>query len=67
VGANVALIAKPQSIDQEARMTRTIRAFVSRIVRDPNTDDAHVHFHNGAEGHPAACHDPRCPNPRLNT
>ena len=48
-------------------MTRTIRAFVSRIVRDPNTDDAHVHFHNGAEGHPAACHDPRCPNPRLNT
>ena len=27
--------------------------------------EAHVHFHAGAQGHPAACHDPACPAPRL--
>ena len=27
--------------------------------------DAHVHFHAGAQGQPAACHDPACPAPRL--
>jgi hypothetical protein len=48
-------------------MTRTLRAFVSRIVRDPYADHTHVHFHQGAEGQAAACHDPRCPNPRLST
>jgi hypothetical protein len=24
-----------------------------------------VHFHQGPQGRPAACHDARCPNPRL--
>jgi hypothetical protein len=48
-------------------MTRTLRTFVSRLVRDPHADEAHVHFHSGPAGHPAACHDPRCPNPRLST
>ena len=24
-----------------------------------------VHFHSGPSGHPAVCHDERCPNPRL--
>ena len=46
-------------------MTRTLRAFVSRLVRDPNADDAHVHFHSGPEGHPAVCDDPGCSSPRL--
>jgi hypothetical protein len=36
------------------------------MLRLPTEDpDAHVHFHRGDEGHPEACHDPRCPNPRL--
>ena len=46
-------------------MTRTLRAFITRITRDPQADEAHVHFHSGPQGHPAACHDPRCPAPRL--
>jgi hypothetical protein len=24
-----------------------------------------VHFHQGPQGHPAACHDAACPVPRL--
>ena len=46
---------------------RTLQTFLSRLTRTSNIDarDAHVHFHTGPENHPAACHDPRCPNPRL--
>ena len=46
-------------------MSRTLRAFISLLARDPHADDAHVHFHRGPHGHPAACHDPACPKPRL--
>ena len=46
-------------------MTRTIGTFLSLFARDTGPDDAHVHFHRGPQGHPAACHDPRCPLPRL--
>jgi hypothetical protein len=48
-------------------MTRTLRAFITRITRDPHADEAHVHFHSGPQGQPAACHDPRCQAPRLTT
>ena len=34
-----------------------------RIFQAPATDV--VHFHRGPQGQPAACHDPKCPVPRL--
>jgi hypothetical protein len=44
-----------------AESTRTFlrRALVSR----PASTD--VHFHNGPQGAPAVCDDPRCASPRL--
>lgn len=45
-------------------MTRTLRTFIE-LVLAPEADDAHVHFHRGPQGHPAVCHDPKCPMPRL--
>lgn len=27
--------------------------------------ETHVHFHQGPQGYPLACHDPACRNPRL--
>ena len=47
-------------------MNTRIQKLIALVVA-PSQDDAHVHFHSGPEGHPAACHDPRCPNPRLST
>ena len=46
---------------------RTLQTFLSRLTRTSTVDerDAHVHFHAGPDHRPAACHDPRCPNPRL--
>ena len=46
-------------------MARTFRTFISLLVHGPQADDAHVHFHRGPQGYPAACHDPRCEMPRL--
>ena len=46
-------------------MTNAFRTLFSVLARDPLADDAHVHFHRGPEGQPAACHDPKCPVPRL--
>jgi hypothetical protein len=46
-------------------MAHTFRTFMSMLARDPIADDAHVHFHRGPQGQPAACHDPKCPAPRL--
>jgi hypothetical protein len=34
-------------------------------LRARTTAAAAVHFHQGPQGHPAACHDATCPNPRL--
>ena len=46
-------------------MTHAFRTLVSLLARDPFADEAHVHFHRGPQGQPAACHDPKCPVPRL--
>jgi hypothetical protein len=46
-------------------MATTLRTFISLLVRDSRDDEAHVHFHNGPQGQPAACHDRGCVSPRL--
>jgi hypothetical protein len=46
-------------------MARTLQTFRSRLVREPQSEEQHVHFHRGPQGQPAACHDPRCDLPRL--
>jgi hypothetical protein len=46
-------------------MPATFTQFLRRLTRGPVSDDAHVHFHRGPSGSPAACHDSRCPMPRL--
>jgi hypothetical protein len=44
-------------------MTRRLVAAIQRaLLADPAET---VHFHAGAEGHPAVCYDAGCTNPRL--
>jgi hypothetical protein len=45
-------------------MTR-VHKFITALRRDLSTDETHVHFHQGPQGSPAACHDVRCASPRL--
>jgi hypothetical protein len=52
--------------DQEGfAMHATFKQFLHRLARDSGNEDAHVHFHRGPSGAPAACHDSRCTMPRL--
>lgn len=46
-------------------MTNKLKNFIQRIVSSPESESEHVHFHQGPQGHPAACHDPRCASPHL--
>jgi hypothetical protein len=50
-------------------MTRRIVAVVSRALSArPTTtpqDHEHPHFHQGAQGNPAACFEPGCDRPQL--
>jgi hypothetical protein len=46
-------------------MLSKLRKLTTLLAIEHDNPDAHVHFHQGSEGRPAACHDPRCPNPRL--
>jgi hypothetical protein len=46
-------------------MTTTIKLFLTRLARGPQNQDAHVHFHQGPSGSPAACHEASCDLPRL--
>jgi hypothetical protein len=46
-------------------MATTLRTLIAKLVRDPHAAEAHVHFHRGPQGMPAACHDADCPNPQL--
>jgi hypothetical protein len=46
-------------------MTNAFQTLLNVLARDPMADDAHVHFHRGPQGQPAACHDQQCPVPRL--
>jgi hypothetical protein len=39
------------------------RAFSARTT--PSPYGAHPHFHQGAQGNPAACFDPRCDRPQM--
>ena len=44
-------------------MARRIFAAITDALREQPVDL--VHFHQGAEGHPAACYDAACASPRL--
>jgi hypothetical protein len=44
-------------------MARRIIAAIAGALREQPTDV--VHFHQGAEGQPAACYDAGCSSPRL--
>jgi hypothetical protein len=46
-------------------MATTLRTLIAKLVRDPRAAEAHVHFHRGPQGQPAACHDAGCSSPRL--
>jgi len=46
-------------------MISSLRTFASLLVGRTQDVDAHVHFHRGPQGQPAACHDVRCEMPRL--
>jgi hypothetical protein len=46
-------------------MTTKLKSLIQRIVGSPEGEAAHVHFHQGPQGRPAACHDPRCASPHL--
>jgi hypothetical protein len=48
-------------------MTRRIVAAVSRALnaRPTTHTEERPHFHQGAQGHPAACFEPGCDRPRL--
>jgi hypothetical protein len=46
-------------------MTATFKQFLRRLAHGPESGDAHVHFHRGPSGSPAACHDAGCDMPRL--
>jgi hypothetical protein len=44
-------------------MARRIIAAISSALREQPAEI--VHFHQGAEGQPAACYDTGCASPRL--
>jgi hypothetical protein len=48
-------------------MTRRIVAAVGRALSPRPIADTfdHPHFHQGAQGNPAPCFEPRCDSPRL--
>jgi hypothetical protein len=48
-------------------MTRRIVAAVGRALsaRPTGLTHDHPHFHQGAQGNPAACFQPNCDSPRL--
>jgi hypothetical protein len=46
-------------------MSATLKQFLHVLRHGPDKGDAHVHFHTGPQGAPAACHDARCQAPRL--
>jgi hypothetical protein len=41
------------------------RRLVDRLRSQKRTSASSVHFHNGPQGAPAVCDDPRCASPRL--
>jgi hypothetical protein len=46
-------------------MFSSLRTLATLLVGRLQDVDAHVHFHRGPQGHPAACHEIRCEMPRL--
>ncbi len=46
-------------------MTSKLKNLIRSIVSSPESELAHVHFHRGPQGQPAACHDARCASPHL--
>ena len=48
-------------------MTRRITDVVAKALaaRATTTTPEHPHFHQGAQGNPAACFEPRCSRPQL--
>jgi hypothetical protein len=47
-------------------MPHRLVAAVGRVLRTrPPATHAHPHFHQGAQGNPAACFAPGCTSPRL--
>ncbi len=46
-------------------MATNLKTLFQLIVVSPDRERAHVHFHSGPQGRPAACHDPRCASPQL--
>jgi hypothetical protein len=51
----------------KSRPTATARTLIRRL-RGEHARPAHqasVHFHNGPQGTPAVCDNPRCASPRL--
>jgi hypothetical protein len=55
---------KTTAVPRRASTARTlIRRLRGEHSRSAST--AAVHFHNGPQGAPAVCDDPRCASPRL--
>jgi len=46
-------------------MISMIEKLTMLLAGEPENQDAHVHFHRGPQGQPAACHDTGCEMPRL--
>jgi len=46
-------------------MISSLQKLAALLVGRTENEDAHVHFHRGPQGQPAACHDIRCEMPRL--
>ena len=46
-------------------MIHRLQKLASLLVPRGEDPEAHVHFHRGPQGHPAACHDSGCDMPRL--
>jgi len=41
------------------------RRLIERLRGPKHAPQAGVHFHNGPQGQPAVCDNPRCASPRL--
>jgi hypothetical protein len=47
------------------RLATAPRRLIERLRGQQPTTLGAVHFHNGPQGAPAVCDDPRCASPRL--
>jgi hypothetical protein len=58
----IPMTKNPMMTAPARRARRSVKRLLTRTREDQR---AHVHFHRGPQGLPAACHDPRCTSPHL--